>query len=186
MTEKEKMLRGELYDANFDPELLRLRAEAKELCHDFNLLRPSDAEGQEALLSKLLGKKGRNATFIAPFWCDYGFNISVGDNFFANHNFVVLDGAPVTIGNNVFIAPNCGLYTAGHPLDAERRSAGIEYAKPIVIGNDVWIGAGVHVMPGVTIGDGAVIGAGSIVTRDVPERTVAVGNPCRPIRQIEG
>lgn len=185
MTEREKMERGELYDANYDSELIELRMECKEKCRDYNELRPRETDAREKLLRELLGHTGNGILIEQPFYCDYGFNISVGDNFYANHNLVILDGAKVTFGNNVFIAPNCGFYTAGHPLDSERRNAGLEYAKPITVGNNVWIGADVTVVPGVTIGDGAVIGAGSVVTRDVPAHVVAAGNPCRVIKQID-
>jgi len=121
---------------------------------------------------------------LQAFWCDYGYNIEIGENFFANHNVVILDGGKVTFGDNVFIAPNCGFYTAGHPIDFERRNRGLEYAYPITVGNNVWIGAGVQVMPGVTIGDGAVIGGGSVVVKDIPPNAVAVGNPCKTVRFI--
>ena len=128
---------------------------------------------------------GRNACIRSPFYCDYGYNIHIGDNFFANYNFTVLDGAEVRIGNNVFIAPNVGLYTAGHPLEAAPRNAGIEYARPITIGDDVWIGAGVSVCPGVTIGRGAVIAAGAVVARDVPPYTLTGGAPAKIIRMLD-
>lgn len=183
-SEREKMLAGLLYDANYNPELLEERNVAKDLCFEFNHTKPSDTATQTALIQKLIGKVGDNVTILAPFWCDYGSNIEIGDNFFANHNCVILDGAMVTFGDNVFIAPDCGFYTAGHPLDAERRNQGLEYAKPITVGDNVWIGGGVKVMPGVTIGDNAVIGGGSVVTKDIPANVIAVGNPCRILREI--
>ena len=184
MTEKEKMQQLMLYDANYDTELIRERQVAKDLCYQFNQLRPSDEPNQQQILSQLLGKKSDNCCILAPFWCDYGYNIEVGKNFFANHNTVILDGAKVTFGDNVFIAPNCGFYTAGHPIDADRRNQGLEYAYPITVGDNVWIGAGVQVMPGVKIGSNVVIGGGSVVVKDIPDNVVAVGNPCRPIRPI--
>lgn len=184
MTEKDKMLAQKMYDANNDPELLKERMICKDLCYDFNNVRPSDVEKQNKIIKKIIGKTGKNFSFVAPFWCDYGCNIEIGENFFANHNLVVLDGAKVTFGDNVFIAPNCGFYTAGHPLDAKRRNQGLEYAYEIHVGNNVWIGAGVHVMPGVTIGDNSVIGGGSIVTKDIPANSLAVGDPCRVVRKI--
>ena len=184
MTEKEKMQQQMLYDANYDTELIRERQIAKDLCFQFNQLRPSDENNQQQILSQLLGKKSDSCCILAPFWCDYGYNIEVGKNFFANHNTVILDGAKVTFGDNVFIAPNCGFYTAGHPIDADRRNQGLEYAYPITVGDNVWIGACVHVMPGVKIGSNVVIGGGSVVVKDIPDNVVAVGNPCRPIRPI--
>ncbi len=154
------------------------------MCYEYNQLKPSDLENQRKIIKKLFGKTKENFSIVSPFWCDYGYNIEVGDNFFANHNMIILDGAKVIFGDNVFIAPNCGFYTAGHPIDSERRNEGLEYAYPIIVGNDVWIGAGVHVMPGVTIGDNVVIGAGSVVVKDIPSNSVAVGNPCKVIRAI--
>ena len=184
MTEKEKMQRQMLYDANYDTQLLAERRAAKDMCYDFNLIRPSDTRRQTNLMKKLLGSTKGDFTIIAPFWCDYGYNISIGENFFANHNTVILDGAKVTFGDNVFIAPNCGFYTAGHPLDVLQRNQGLEYALPITVGDNVWIGAQVAVLPGVTIGNNTVIGAGSVVNRDIPSNVIAAGNPCRVIRRI--
>ena len=119
-----------------------------------------------------------------PFHCDYGYNIEIGENFYANVNCVVLDEAKVKFGDNVFVAPNCGFYTAGHPIDAAERNKGLEYARPITVGDNVWIGAGVTVLPGVTIGDNCVIGAGSVVVKDIPANCIAVGNPCKVIKTI--
>ncbi len=184
MTEKEKMLRGMLYLADSDERLLAERRAAKDLCFELNNTLPSDTQKQVEIVKRLLGKIKNNFCIVAPFWCDYGYNIEIGDNFFANHNTVILDCNKVVFGDNVFIAPNCGFYTAGHPVDAERRNGGLEYALPIKVGNNVWIGGGVHVMPGVTIGDNVVIGGGSVIVKDIPSDCVAVGNPCRAIRPI--
>lgn len=183
-TEKDKMLAGKIYDANYDQELVAARVDAKELCYDFNHARPSEEAKRQGIIRQLLGKTGNQFEITGPLYCDYGFNIAIGENFYANHNLVILDGAKVTFGDNVFVAPDCGFYTAGHPLDADRRNKGLEYAKPITVGNNVWFGGGVKVMPGVTIGDGAVIGGGSVVTKDIPTNMIAVGNPCKPIREI--
>ena len=184
LTEKDKMLANMLYDANYDEALAAERDHAKELCWRYNQLRPSDAEARAKVLHQLLGRIADTLTVEPSFWCDYGYNIEVGHNFYANHNLVILDAAKVTFGDNVFIAPNCGFYTSGHPIDAARRNKGLEYAYPITIGSDVWIGAGVQVMPGVTIGSNVVIGGGSVVVKDIPSNSVAVGNPCHVIRQI--
>lgn len=174
-----------MYDANYDSELIAERLECKELCRDYNDLRPKDIEARTAMINRILGKVGSGVLIEQPFFCDYGYNISVGRNFFANFNLVILDEAQVTFGDNVFVAPNCGFYTAGHPIDADERNLGLEYARPITVGNDVWIGANVCVLPGVTIGDNCVIGAGSVVVRDIPSGSVAVGNPCRVIKSVD-
>ena len=184
MTEQEKMDRGLLYDANYDPELLEQRTRCKDLCHDFNQLRPSQLAEQEALLRRLLGGTGERFCITAPFWCDYGRNIFLGEDFYSNHNLVILDAAPVRFGDHVFVGPNCVFSTAGHPLDVEQRNQGLEYAYPIHVGNNVWFGAGVTVLPGVTIGDDTVVGAGSLVNRDLPSGVIAAGVPCRVIRPI--
>lgn len=184
MTEKEKMLAHKIYDANYDKELMEDRQKVKELCYDYNQLRPSDESGRQALLKKILGKTGKNFLIEPSFWCDYGYNIEIGENFYSNHNLVILDAGKVTFGDNVFIAPNCGFHTSGHPIDCERRNRGLEYAYPITVGDNVWIGAGVQVMPGVAIGSNVVIGGGSVVVRDIPGNSVAVGNPCKVIRSI--
>ena len=179
------MLRRMLYDANYDEELLAERMRAKDLCYTFNQLRPSEAAEQERILRSLLGKAGASFSILPPFWCDYGYNIEIGDHFFANHNCVILDANKVVFGDNVFIAPNCGFYTAGHPIDAGLRNQGLEYAYPITIGNNVWIGAQCVILPGVTIGDNSVIAAGSVVNRDIPSGVLAAGNPCKVIREID-
>ena len=184
MTEKEKMLTEMLYNANYDVELISERLMCKEKIYDYNHFRPSEIGKRKNLLKEILGKTADNFIFEQPFYCDYGYNISVGENFFANYNFVILDAAPVTIGDNVFIAPNVGIYTANHPLDAEKRNQGLETAHPVTIGNNVWIGAGVQILPGVVIGEGSVIGAGSVVNKSIPTNVLAVGNPCKVIRNI--
>lgn len=184
MTELEKMQQGLLYDANYDPELIQARTRCKDLCFEFNHQKPSSLSEQEKLIRSMFGKTGNHFCITAPFWCDYGYNIEVGENFYTNHNCVILDGAKVTFGDNVFIAPNCIFSTAGHPLDTEQRNQGLEYAYPITVGDNVWFGASVTVLPGVTIGSNTVIGAGSVVNRDIPSGVVAVGSPCRVLRKI--
>lgn len=183
MIEREKMLAGIAYNA-FDDELKEARIRAKLLCRKFNTLPPDDESGRVNALRELLGKCGENVWIEQPFLCDYGDNIEVGENFYANYNLVVLDCAKVTIGDNVFIAPNVGIYTAAHPIVAAQRNTGGEFAEAITIGSNVWIGGGVQLCPGVTIGDNTVIGAGSVVTKDIPSNVVAAGVPCRVIREI--
>lgn len=184
MREWEKAQKGFLYDANYDKEIVDARIRCADLCYEFNLCRPSDTIKQEEILHKMIGMIKGNVVITAPFYCDYGSNISIGDNFYTNHNCTILDGAKVTFGDNVFIAPNCVFSTAGHAIDAEQRAKGLEIAKPISVGNNVWFGANVTVLPGVTIGDNTIIGAGSVVNKDIPSDVVAVGNPCKVIRKI--
>ena len=136
-------------------------------------------------LKKLFNKTGNDFLIEQNFQCDYGYNIEIGENFYSNHNLVILDPAKVTFGNNVFIGPNCGFYTPEHPIKAEERNKMLEYAKPITVGNNVWFGGNVTVLGGVTIGDNSVIGAGSVVTKNIPSNCVAVGNPCRVIKTID-
>lgn len=183
-SEKEKSKAGKLYDANYDKELAAERKVCKELCHEMNHLSPSLMEERGAIIRKLFGKTGERFLIEQPFYCDYGYNIEIGEYFFANVNCVILDEAKVTFGDHVFIAPGCGFYTAGHPFNVEQRNKGLEYAHPITIGNNVWIGAQVCVLPGVSIGDNSVIGAGSVVSKNIPANVLAVGNPCKVIREI--
>jgi maltose O-acetyltransferase len=184
MTEKEKQQAGELYNAN-DRELFNERIKAKKLCAEYNAVECNDFQKRERILDRLVALRGENTVIEPNFFCDYGYNIVIGDNFYANHNLVILDCADIEFGNNVFIGPNCGFYAAEHPIDANLRNQGLEYAKPIKVGSNVWIGGGVTVIGGVTIGDNVVIGAGSVVTKDIPSNCVAVGNPCAPTKTLE-
>lgn len=184
MTEKDKMERQMLYDANYDKDLELERLECKSLCQEYNNLPIKDVERRRKLIKKIFWKTGESIHIEPNFWCDYGYRIEVGENFYANHGLVILDAGRVIMGDNIFIGPNCGFHTSGHPIDFERRNKGLEYAYPIIVGNNVWFGAGVQVMPGVTIGDNVVIGSGSIVVKDIPSNSVAVGNPCKVIREI--
>ena len=184
MTEREKAQKGYLYDANYDQQIIEERTRCADLCYEFNQCRPSDTKKQKELLTKILGSMKENPVITAPFQCDYGFNISIGKNFYTNHNVTILDGAKVTFGDNVFIAPNCVFSTAGHAIDSEQRSRGLEIALPITVGDNVWIGTNVSVLPGVTIGNNTIIGAGSVVNKNIPEGVIAAGNPCKVIRKI--
>ncbi len=168
------------YNPKFEAEI----AKGKEQCYRYNQLSPNDRVGQRTILEKLLGSMGKDTVITPPFWCDYGYNITVGDFFYSNHNLIITDGARVTFGDHVFIAPNCCFTTAEHALDPEQRKAGIELAKPITVGNNVWIGAGSVILAGVTIGDNSVIGAGSVVKKSIPANVIAVGVPCRVLREI--
>ena len=177
-SEKQKMLDEELYYSGV-PELKEALLNSKEMCYDYNNLRPREFDKKKEILKKLLKKVGEECYIEPPFFCDYGFNTTLGDNFYANHNLVILDVCEVTFGNNVFIGPNVGIYTAEHPIDVEMRNKGIEYGKKIKVGNNVWIGGSVCILPGVTIGDNVTIGAGSVVTKDIPSNVTAFGNPCK-------
>ena len=177
MTEYEKMLRGELYDANFDPELLNVRARADGLCYDYNNLRPEDPKRMDILSQILNTPVAKGVTVLSPVYFDYGPMTRLGAGVFVNHGCYFMDGGGITIGENTFIGPFCGFYTAAHPLDYERRNQGLEWAKPIVVGKNCWFGANVSVMPGVTIGEGCVIAAGSVVTKDLPANALAAGVP---------
>ena len=184
MTEKEKMLAGQIYSAT-DPQLLEELAAAREVIHDFNRLRPSEHERKMELLKGLLGHIGDDQIIVnQPFHCDYGKQIRVGRRFFANFNFTVLDEASVNIGDDCFIGPNVSIYTACHSTDPIERNSRQEWAKPVTIGDNVWIGGSVTILPGVTIGDNVTIGAGSVVVADIPSNCVAVGNPCKVVRQL--
>lgn len=184
MTEKEKMLSGELYHTYNDANLYEERMRAQDLCFQYNNILPSNIREKVNLIRKIVNKTGDSITVEQPFWCDYGFNIEFGENFYSNHNLIILDPAKVIFGNNVFVGPNCSFYTAVHPMEYELRNKGYEYAKPINVGNNVWIGGNVVVLPGVNIGDNVVIGAGSIVTKDIPSNSLAFGNPCKVIRPL--
>lgn len=182
-SQKEKMLGGNPYKAD-ETLLMQERALAKEILFDFNNSRPSEIEKRNSLLINLFGKTPARFQIEQPFQCDYGYNIEIGNNFFANYNLVILDCAKVIIGDNVFIGPNVGIYTAGHPLHFALRNQEYEFALPITIGNNVWLGGNVVINPGIKIGDNTVIGSGSIITKDIPDNVLAVGNPCRVVRQI--
>lgn len=184
MTEKEKMLAGQIYSA-IDPDLVSELNAVKEIIRDFNDLRPSDKQAQRKLLKGLLGHVGDDSfLIIQPFYCDYGKHIRIGRRFFANFNFTVLDEAPVTIGDDCFIGPNVSIYTACHSTDPVERNTRQEWAEPVTIGNNVWIGGSVTIIPGVSIGDNVTIGAGSVVTRNIPSNSIAVGNPAKVIKKV--
>lgn len=182
MTEKEKMLAGELYIAE-EAELAAEHARAIELCDRLDCGGISEEE-RDAITRQLLGKCGKNTVLGRGFRCDYGYNIEAGDNFYVNYNVVILDVCKVKIGDNCLIAPQAGIYTAAHPLDAAVRRSGLEYGRPVTIGNDVWIGGGARILPGVTLGDNVVVGAGAVVTKSFPSDVVIAGNPARVIKKL--
>lgn len=177
------MLLGKPYMA-YEATLFKDRQKAKHLVFEINHLHPSRLDERVHLLKLLFGKTGKKLFIEPPLRCDYGYNIEVGENFFANYNCVILDCAKVAMGDNVLLAPNVAIYTAGHPLDPEKRNEGWEYALPVTIGNNVWVGGNVVILPGVTIGDNVVIGAGSVVAKDIPANSIAMGNPCKVHREI--
>ena len=183
MTERERMLSGQRYDAG-DETLTAARGRAKRLTWRYHQLDPTDWDSRTQILQELLGHLGEDSWIEPPFRCDYGTQISIGDHFFANYDCIFLDVAPITIGNRVMFGPRVCLYTAGHPLDAATRNTGLEFGKPIAIGDDVWLGGNVVVLPGVTIGAGTVVAAGSVVKRDLPPHVLAAGNPCQVLRSI--
>ncbi len=183
LSEKKKMISGQPYKAN-DTELIQERLTIREILYDFNHTRPAESNKAQILIRKIFGQVGKNCFVEPDFKCDYGYNITVGDNFYANFNCIILDCAKVTIGNNVFFAPNVNIYTAGHPIHQDLRLQEIEYAFPVTIGNNVWIGGNVVINPNITIGDNVVIGSGSVVTKDIPKNVIAAGNPCKVVREI--
>jgi maltose O-acetyltransferase len=182
--EKRKMLAGELYDAS-DPMLTGERLQARRLTFRYNSTPPDEVHVRAEILRELLGTKPEVIKIEPPFHCDYGYNIRVGERFFANFGCIMLDVAPITIGEDVAFGPNVQLLTATHPVEPKQRLEGPELGAPIQIGDAVWLGGGVIVCPGVSIGAGTTIGAGSVVTKDVPARVVAVGNPCRVLKPID-
>lgn len=183
MTEEEKMLAGLVYDAT-NADLVGKLLVCQDKVHVYNQLQPSDVKARTALIKDILGKTGEEIIVNQPFCCDYGKNIAVGERFFANFNFVVLDEASVTIGDNCFIGPNVSIYTACHPTDPIARNTRQEWAKPVTIGDNCWIGGSTTILPGVTIGDNCTIGAGSVVVKDIPSGSIAVGNPCRVVKTL--
>jgi maltose O-acetyltransferase len=184
MTEKEKMIAGELYDP-LDPQLTAERITARRLLKELNDSAEEDLEKRRRIKRQLFPAAAPDLWLQPPFYCDYGYNIAIGERVFFNFNCIILDVCPVTIGSRSMFGPNVQIYTATHPLKAKERSSGLEYARPIRIGEDVWLGGGVVVCPGVSIGDRSVIGAGSVVTKDIPSDVFAGGNPCKVIRTIE-
>ena len=184
MTEWDKAEAGLLYDAKYDPDLDRGRKASQELSFDYNALRPSQIKEREEMVRKHFKKTGKKFLIEQPFRCDFWERVSVGENFYSNYNFVVLAGNTIDIGDNVMFAPDCGLYAAGPPFEVELRNSGIEYAWPIRIGNNVWIGGGTKIIGGVSIGDDVIIAAGSVVIRDIPSGVLAGGNPCKVIRKL--
>ena len=184
MSEKQKMLNGEIYNA-YDEKLILLRNVARHLTKNYNNTDPEATEQRIAILKKLFGKIGNDFEIEPPFYCDYGTNMEIGEKFYANFNFVVLDDGLVKIGDDVLIGPNVSIFTATHLIDPNLRPKNADYTKSVTIGNNVWIGGGCIINPGVSIGDNSVIGSGSVVTKNIPANVVAAGNPCKIIKCIE-
>ena len=184
MSEKQKMLNGEIYNA-YDESLILLRNKARHLTKSYNTTDPEETEKRINILEKLFGKIGKNFEIEPPFYCDYGTNIEIGENFYANFNCLVLDDGLVKIGNDVLFAPNVSIFTATHLVDPDLRPKNADYTKAVTIGNNVWIGGGSIINPGITIGDNSVIGSGSVVTKNIPANVVAVGNPCKILKYID-
>ncbi|MFQ3543730.1 sugar O-acetyltransferase [Halobacillus rhizosphaerae] len=184
MTEKEKMLAGELY-RSWDEELVLERLRARQMVYLLNQTKETEGHYREQLIRDLFGTAGEKVSLETPFHCDYGYNIHVGEDFYANFNCVFLDVCEIRIGNRALLGPNVQLYTATHPLNREQRASGLESGKPILIGHDVWIGGGAIINPGITIGDNVVIASGAVVTKDLPDNVFAGGNPARIIREVD-
>lgn len=174
-----------LYDANYDKELVAKRNQCHDLCHQYNQLLPTTVKERKKVLQAIIGEMEDDLIIEQPFYCDYGTNIRLGKQVYLNMHTIMLDAAEIYVEDHVFVGPNCAFYTAGHPFSIEDRRAGLEYALPIHVEEDVWIGGNTVVMAGVTIGKGSVIGAGSVVTKDIPPYVLAAGNPCRIIRSIK-
>ena len=183
-SEKQKMLAGDMYDPT-DPQLTAERRRARNLCKSLNESHDDEQDLRDRIIRDLFGRSGDDIWLEPPFYCDYGCNITLGSKVFFNFNCVILDPAPVTIGNNVLFGPAVQIYAATHPLNASERRTWFECARSVEIGSDVWMGGGAIVCPGVRIGDRSVIGAGSVVTRDIPNDVIAAGNPCRVIRHLD-
>lgn len=182
MNQKERMIAGLPYKSS--PELSEALLKGRDFCFKYNNISPIERENRKEMINQFFCKTGEEFSIQSPFYCDFGFNISIGENFFSNYNLVILDVAPVTIGDNVLFGPNVSLYTAGHPIHPISRNSGYEYGISITIGDNVWLGGNVVVTPGVTIGENSVVAAGSVVVKDIPANVVVAGNPCKVIREI--
>jgi len=184
LNEKQKMLNGQIYNPALDYNLYKERLACKSLCHKYNMTSPDNIRERHNILAKIFKKTGSIFLIEQPFMCDYGYNIELGENFASNHNLLILDCAKVTFGKNVMIGPNCSFYTTIHPLKALERNKCLQFAKPITLEDNVWLGGNVVVLGGVTIGKNSVIGAGSVVRKSIPPNSLALGNPCRVIKKI--